>query len=93
MNQPFEFMGSSEDRTSARSTREVREGEIRRRAMMLAGLGYTREQAEARLRANTSWEHEGLGKPVVLKKLSVLVGEAFGKAGVAPTRAAGKKKR
>jgi hypothetical protein len=61
---------------------ETRDNEVRRRAALLASLGFSKARAEARLRQNFVWEHERLGKPAILKRLAALVAEAYQQAGV-----------
>ena len=75
----------SKPTTRPGSTAATRDDEVRRRAKLLAGLGYTRAAAEKRLRANVEWEHERLGKASVLGRLPALVAEAYQRAGVRPT--------
>ena len=72
------------------ATATTRDSEIRRRAAVLAHLGYSQAKAEARLRANVQWEHERLGKATVLKRIAALVAEEYVRAGLG---AAPKKKR
>ncbi len=82
----FEWMEAPRPKRRAKATAETRDDEVRRRATMFAALGYPQAKAEARLRANWLWEHERLGKPVVLKRLAALVAEAYARAGIAPAK-------
>jgi hypothetical protein len=72
------------------ATANTRDSEIRRRAAMLAHLGYSQARTEARLKANVQWEHERLGKATVLKRVTALVAEEYARAGLGGER---KKKR
>lgn len=87
MAEPFEWMETPRLSRRATATSDTRDDEIRRRAFIFATLGYTQKQAEARLRQNALWEHERIGKPTILKRLSSLVAESYQRAG------AGKKKK
>ena len=71
-------------------TAATRDSDIRRRAAMLAHLGFSQARAESRLKANVQWEYDGVGKATVLKRLSALVAEEYARAGVPAER---KKKR
>lgn len=82
------------------STRHSREAtalscdrEIRRRAAMLAHLGFQQPRAEARLKAYVAWEYERVGKPLVAKRIEKLVAEEYVRAGVPADKTDTKKKK
>ncbi|MBI5509144.1 MAG: hypothetical protein HY903_10360 [Deltaproteobacteria bacterium] len=77
----IDFPRTPQPKTPA--TARTRDEEIRRRAAILAHLGYPQAKAEARLKANLQWEYERLGKAAVLKRVATLVGEEYARAGVA----------
>ena len=83
MAEPFEWMETPRVARRPSATSETRDNEVRRRAFIFATLGFTRAQAETRLRQNAIWEHERMGKPAILKRISALVAESFQRAGVA----------
>ena len=68
----------------------TRDSEIRRRAAIMAHLGYAQSRTEARLKANLQWEYELVGKAMVAKKIATIVAEEYARAGLAAER---KKKR
>lgn len=68
---------------SSQKTNSMRVDEMARRAAMLANLGFSSDQTEARLKARILWEHELVGKPIVLKQLEAVVADAYRRAGLA----------
>lgn len=72
-------------------TRAMREGELAHRALVLARLGYSVDEVEARLQDNLAWEYELVGNATGAKRLSAIVAEAFTRAGRPTTRRAKKK--
>jgi hypothetical protein len=77
---PFDWMGSRV-RATPQNTAQTRDAEITARAGLLARLGVPKKQAEKRLKALVSWEHEQLGKALVQKRLAALVAHAYKRAG------------
>ncbi len=53
------------------------EDEIRERATLLMGLGYSREDAKARLRGNVRWDFECNGAPAHLKRVGAIVDKVY----------------
>ena len=78
MKKYFDWMKTSARRPRASRTIVMREDEIAQRAALLARLGYTRAHTEQRLKQNARWEHEQLGGPTYLARLSELVAQAYG---------------
>ena len=80
-----DWLGSAVRQRDA-STRATREDEIDARAFILARLGYPKKYATARLRANLEWEYEGLGAPVISKRVTALINAAYQRAGKGGTK-------
>jgi len=76
----FEWLGTT-TRTAGATTRQTREDELARRAYMLASLGYPKKRAQQRLEQNLTWEYDGLGKPVVSKRVGPAVTAAYKRVG------------
>ncbi len=55
--------------------------ELAERAALLCRLGYPREQAAARLRANVAWDFEtaGTGSAPTAKDIDAVIAAAYGK--------------
>ena len=81
----FDWMTSPPTRCKGTAA-DVREDEVRRRAMLFAKLGYPRAHAEARLKANFDWEHDRFGTAAVLKRIPALVLETYQRAGLEPKK-------
>ncbi len=73
----FEWLEPTPKRAGPDKAVEMRSGELAARAALLARLGYSREDATARLQARVGWEYERLGAAKVAKKVEAIVKQAF----------------
>jgi hypothetical protein len=83
----FDWMETPTAPRASGETKGMRDGELSRRAQLLANLGFSRADVEKRLKARLEWEHEGLGKAGATKRVSTIVSEVFAKTPPPPAPA------
>jgi hypothetical protein len=94
MAEPFDWMVAKRNPEVARAQKARREAmyrvELEERAALLARLGYGKDAARARLRANLTWDFPTAGGPLDAGAVDAIVERAF--AG-APDRPATRSKK
>jgi hypothetical protein len=91
MAEPFDWMVAKRNPAVARAQKEKREAmyktELEERAALLQRLGHTKDDARARLLANTKWDFEsgsGGAGPVTAAHIDAMIDRVFGGAGGKP---------
>jgi hypothetical protein len=85
MAEPFDWMVAKRNPELARAQQARREAmyrvELEERAALLARLGYEKDAARARLRANLSWDFPSAGGPLDGAAVDAIVERVFAGAG------------
>jgi hypothetical protein len=82
MGEPFDWMVPKRNPAVARAQTARRadmyRAELEDRAALLSRLGYAKDTARARLRANLRWDFEGREAPLSVADVDTIVERAFG---------------
>lgn len=82
MGEPFDWMVPKRNPAVARAQTARRDAmyraELEDRAALLSRLGYAKDTARARLRANLRWDFEGREAPLSVADVDTIVERAFG---------------
>jgi hypothetical protein len=87
MAEPFDWMLARRNPEVARAQKARREAmyrtEIEDRARLLSRLGYSKEDARTRLRANVHWDFDAGSGPVTAGDVDAIIDRVFGGSGPA----------
>jgi hypothetical protein len=90
MGEPFDWMVPKRNPAVARAQTARRDAmyraELEDRAALLSRLGYAKDTARARLRANLRWDFEGREAPLSTADVDTIVERAFGSPSKPATR-------